>query len=123
MHWPFHLFNIFVIRFKQMLRTKAVANHITHDIWLGGNDCVKIEQIAAFQTGEKWAAVVDLTCEYSETATVETLNYLNLPTWDGNPPSPDEIEKGSVFILDRVGNGKILGESNSSLVFHRVKCY
>ena len=47
----------------------------------------------------KWAGVIDLTVEFPETTIHHTDTYLSIPTWDGIPASPEQLEIGANFAL------------------------
>ena len=54
-----------------------------------------------------WAGVIDLTVEFPETT--RTRNYLSLPTWDGVPATPEQLEKAARFAVEaKEGGGDIL---------------
>ncbi len=43
-----------------------------------------------------WGSILDVTNELPRLG--KCPNYLNLPSWDGTPPSPAEIQRGVEFI-------------------------
>ncbi|KAL7541526.1 hypothetical protein ACHAXR_011485 [Thalassiosira sp. AJA248-18] len=69
-----------------------VASEVQPGWWVGG--CY------ANQLNKQWAGVVDLTVEFPERCRSDTLRYLCLPTWDGVPCSPEQLEKAATFCID-----------------------
>ena len=65
--------------------TVPVASEVQPGWWVGG--CY------SNQLNMKWAGVIDLTVEFPERCRNDTLRYLCLPTWDGVPASPEQLEK------------------------------
>jgi len=72
--------------------TVPVASEVQPGWWVGG--CY------SNQLNMKWAGVVDLTVEFPERCRSNTLRYLCLPTWDGVPCSPDQLEKAATFCVE-----------------------
>mmetsp|Transcript_31424 Transcript_31424/g.75972 ORF Transcript_31424/g.75972 Transcript_31424/m.75972 type:complete len:305 (-) Transcript_31424:159-1073(-) len=52
------------------------------------------------QLNKQWAGIVDLTVEFPERCRPNTLRYLCLPTWDGVPCSPEQLEKAATFCIE-----------------------
>jgi protein-tyrosine phosphatase len=50
-----------------------------------------------------WDLTVDLTCEFPEPCKSTTKAYLNVPVWDGTPPSTPELEKAAAAIAKHWG--------------------
>jgi Dual specificity phosphatase, catalytic domain len=48
---------------------------------------------------KEWAGVIDLTVEFPETTIHNTKAYLSIPTWDGIPASPAQLEDGATFAV------------------------
>lgn len=69
-----------------------VASEVQPGWWVGG--CY------SHQLDIKWAGIVDLTVEFPEKCRADTLRYLCLPTWDGVPCSPEQLEKATVFCIE-----------------------
>lgn len=69
-----------------------VASEVQPGWWVGG--CY------ANQLKKRWAGVVDLTVEFPERCRSNTLRYLCLPTWDGVPCSPEQLEKAAIFCIE-----------------------
>jgi protein-tyrosine phosphatase len=72
--------------------TVPVASEVQPGWWVGG--CY------ANQLNKQWAGVVDLTVEFPERCRSNTLRYLCLPTWDGVPCSPEQLEKAANFCIE-----------------------
>lgn len=69
-----------------------VASEVQPGWWVGG--CY------SNQLNKKWAAVVDLTVEFPERCRSDTLRYLCLPTWDGVPCSPEQLDQAATFCIE-----------------------
>ena len=56
------------------------------------------------------AGVIDLTVEFPETTINRTSSYLSVPTWDGVPASPAQLDDGANFAVAAMRNhgGNIL---------------
>ena len=72
--------------------TVPVATEVQPGFWVGG--CY------SNQLNKKWAGVIDATVEFPERC--DTMNYLCLPTWDGVPCSPADLEKAANFCIDSI---------------------
>jgi len=72
--------------------TVPVASEVQPGWWVGG--CY------SNQLNKQWAGVVDLTVEFPERCRSNTLRYLCLPTWDGVPCSPEQLEKAANFCIE-----------------------
>ncbi|KAL7461619.1 hypothetical protein ACHAXS_002805 [Conticribra weissflogii] len=73
-----------------------VASQVQPGWWVGG--CYSHEIRLPMQ--QPWAGVVDLTVEFPESCRANTLNYLCIPTWDGVPCSPEQLEEAAVFCVE-----------------------
>eukprot|EP00569_Conticribra_weissflogii_P006575 CAMPEP_0171337038 /NCGR_PEP_ID=MMETSP0878-20121228/6431_1 /TAXON_ID=67004 /ORGANISM="Thalassiosira weissflogii, Strain CCMP1336" /LENGTH=364 /DNA_ID=CAMNT_0011838611 /DNA_START=74 /DNA_END=1168 /DNA_ORIENTATION=- len=73
-----------------------VASQVQPGWWVGG--CYSHEIQLPMQ--QPWAGIVDLTVEFPEKCRANTLNYLCLPTWDGVPCSPEQLEEAAVFCME-----------------------
>lgn len=102
--FPFHLPNMLYTHihtrtgtFKKKLAKGAiygkvpVASEVQPGWWVGG--CYSSE------LNRDWAAVIDLTVEFPEACFNRTKSYLLLPTWDGVPCSPDQLEEAAKFAV------------------------
>lgn len=79
----------------QQLQQKVpvpVASEVQPGWWVGG--CY------ANQLNKQWAGVIDLTVEFPERCRSNTLRYLCLPTWDGVPCSPEQLEHAANFCIE-----------------------
>ena len=84
-----------------------MASEVQPGWWVGG--CY------AYQLNKKWAGIVDLTVEFPEKCRNDTLRYLCLPTWDGVPCSPEQLEKAANFCIEAREEWERLVQSQSSL--------
>lgn len=57
---------------------------------------------------KEWSAVIDLTSEFPETCINQTRSYLNIPTWDGVPCSPTQLEEAANFAVQARRHGDVL---------------
>lgn len=79
-------------KLKQKVVPVPVASEIQPGWWVGG--CY------SHQLNKQWAGIVDLTVEFPEKCRPNTLRYLCLPTWDGVPCSPEQLEKATMFCIE-----------------------
>ena len=73
---------------------RASRNRVTGDVYVG-------DYYSSFEKGQRWAAIVDVTNELPRLGVTE--RYLNIPSWDGTPPSASEIQLAVQFIKDSRG--------------------
>jgi len=102
--FPFHLPNIMYtfMHTKVGARkgTVPVASEIIPGWWIGG--CYSNE------LGKNWGGVIDLTVEFPEKCIESTDDYLLIPSWDGVPATPVELEKAAVFAVQARKKGDVL---------------
>ena len=82
------------------LSSKPVASEVAPGWWIGGRYAARL--------GRKWAATVDLTAEFTEGCLGSTRDYLCIPTWDGQPPPPADIERAAQFAAAACGRGDVM---------------
>ncbi|EED93537.1 predicted protein [Thalassiosira pseudonana CCMP1335] len=85
---------------KQPKIPVPVASEVQPGWWVGG--CY------AYKLNKQWAAVIDLTVEFPEGCIASTKRYLCLPTWDGVPCSPVQLEQAAQFCIEARENWKQL---------------
>ena len=68
-----------------------VATEVQKGWWVGG--CY------GHKLNKDWAGVIDLTVEFPEKCRDRTLEYLSLPTWDGVPCTPEQLEYAANFAI------------------------
>ncbi|KAK1740682.1 dual specificity phosphatase [Skeletonema marinoi] len=88
-----------------------VASMVQPGLWVGG--CF------AHRLNKQWAGIIDLTVEFPERCRDSTLKYLCVPTWDGVPCSPEQLEHAANFAVEAKENwmklkeqGAVEGEPN-----------
>ena len=74
-----------------------VASEVQPGWWVGG--CY------AHQLNKDWGAVIDLTVEFPESCILRTREYLSLPTWDGVPATPAQLEQAATFAVKAMEKG------------------
>ena len=91
-----------------------VATEVQPGWWVGG--CY------GHKLNKDWAGVIDLTVEFPEKCYERSLFYLSLPTWDGVPCTPEQLEYATNFALNAKskkeeqlqqssdGNNKVVGD-------------
>jgi len=102
--WSAHAWNYCFVRvtyWKRKRRGIAAATEVLDGWYLGGCFLDEVEGVAA-----PWACVVDLTNEFDERGAVAPENYLNLPTWDGQPPDERRFDEVGAFVAARAGRGR-----------------
>lgn len=87
-HLPTRLYTY--IHTYQHIHKVPVASQVQPGWWVGGCYAnLLADQIPT------WGAIIDLTVEFPEAAA--TQNYLSLPTWDGVPATPAQLEVAATF--------------------------
>lgn len=118
--WPFHLPTmLYTYVHTRKGSTKAtpskkaekvpVASEVQPGWWVGG--CYSHE------LNKDWAAIVDLTVEFPERCISRTAAYLCLPTWDGVPCSPAQLEQAATLCAEARADADrriVAGETNVS---------
>eukprot|EP00540_Astrosyne_radiata_P005353 CAMPEP_0116830948 /NCGR_PEP_ID=MMETSP0418-20121206/5055_1 /TAXON_ID=1158023 /ORGANISM="Astrosyne radiata, Strain 13vi08-1A" /LENGTH=277 /DNA_ID=CAMNT_0004460125 /DNA_START=29 /DNA_END=862 /DNA_ORIENTATION=- len=109
-HLPTLLYTHIHTRFSSMkIRTASgetrreavpVASEVQPGWWVGG--------WYANELDKDWAGVIDLTVEFPERCINRTQTYLSLPTWDGVPASPEQLEKAANFAVEARKKGDVL---------------
>jgi len=79
-----------------------VASEVQPGLWVGG--------VFSDQLNKQWAGVIDATSEFPERCRQSTVKYMCLPTWDGVPASPDQLEVAAQFVVEARENWKSLAE-------------
>jgi hypothetical protein len=73
---------------------------VTDRLWIG-RKLTGAEATAARSAGV--AAVVDLTCEFTEPRPFRTLSYLHLPTLDLTAPTQPQLDAAVAFVAEQAG--------------------
>ncbi|EOD40683.1 hypothetical protein EMIHUDRAFT_454156 [Emiliania huxleyi CCMP1516] len=102
---PFHSFT-YLYTYFHTLHSEAhgtpVATEVAPGWWIGG-------RYAHWRMPERrWAATIDLTCEFPEGSIRNTSNYLLTPCWDGVPPTPAQIEEAARLAARACGQGDVM---------------
>jgi protein-tyrosine phosphatase len=107
--FPFHFTNTFYCGMLHLYRYARdivpPASEVAPRIWLGGKYSHLVEPLA-FKGASSWAAVVDVTVEFSETANVKPYDYMQIAAWDGQPPLAAYIEAACVHTCERLKSSK-----------------
>ena len=102
--FPFHLPNMLYTfahtKFGSRKGKVPVASEIITGWWIGG--CYSNE------LGKRWGGVIDLTVEFPEKCIDSTDEYLLIPSWDGVPSTPAELERAALFAVQARKKGDIL---------------
>jgi len=77
-----------------------VASEVQPGWWVGG--CY------ANELNRDWSGVVDLTVEFPERCIDRCKNYLLLPTWDGVPANPAQLEEAAIFAVKAREGGDVV---------------
>jgi protein-tyrosine phosphatase len=80
-----------------------VASECEQGWWVGG--CYSHE------LNKEWAVVIDLTVEFPESCINRTSSYLSIPSWDGVPATPAQLEEAAHFAISEKaahGNSDVL---------------
>jgi hypothetical protein len=82
---------------KTIVEVVPVASEVQPGWWIGGCHADRLDK--------DWAGVVDLTVEFPESTINRTQAYLSIPTWDGVPASPRQIEEAAAFAVAAASGG------------------
>ena len=82
---------------KMVSEVVPVASEVQPGWWVGG--CY------AHLLKKDWGAVIDLTVEFPESCIKRTREYLSLPTWDGVPATPAQLEEAATFAVKALEKG------------------
>jgi len=77
-----------------------VASEVQCGWWVGG--CYSHE------LNKDWGGVIDLTVEFPERCIARTKSYLLVPTWDGVPATPAQLEEAASFAVQARTKGDVL---------------
>jgi protein-tyrosine phosphatase len=77
-----------------------VASEVQPGWWVGG--CY------ANELNKEWAGIIDQTVEFPESCITQTKEYYLLPTWDGVPATPEQLEDASTFAVSARQHGDVL---------------
>jgi len=77
-----------------------VASEVQPGWWVGG--CY------ANELNKEWAGIIDQTVEFPESCIGNTKEYFLLPTWDGVPATPEQLEAASTFAVAARQHGNVL---------------
>mmetsp|Transcript_12139 Transcript_12139/g.27259 ORF Transcript_12139/g.27259 Transcript_12139/m.27259 type:complete len:290 (+) Transcript_12139:35-904(+) len=102
--FPFHIPTILYTNIHTMIGTQKVekegkivrekvpvASEVQPGWYVGG--CHSNE------LNKDWGAVIDLTVEFPEGCINNTRAYLSMPTWDGVPATPEQLEEAAAFAV------------------------
>lgn len=128
LYWPYHFCAIFYChflnRFITMIRGETDVTQVYPGWYLGGVYSKKGLK------SEKIVAVLDLTTEFNRIdLDIAEENYLNVPVWDGCPPTLEQLDKCVEFLKSKHREGPILvhcaygrGRSTCMLVAGMTAC-
>ena len=108
--FPFHLptllyTHVHIISHKDKV---PVATEVQPGWWVGS--CY------GHELNKQWAGVIDLTVEFPESTIATTKSYLSIPTWDGVPPSPEQLDEAANFAVAAVNAASVTGTTPDILV-------
>jgi protein-tyrosine phosphatase len=91
--FPFHIpTRLYTYIHTRMHQEKVPqASEVLPGWWVGG--CY------GHELDKDWVGVIDLTVEFPESTIGRTKHYLSIPTWDGVPASPEQLEEGANFAV------------------------
>jgi len=103
--WPIHIFVWIVSNYLDIyFFRKRGETHYTEvhpKCYIGG-----IHAHTHSELNRPTTVIVDMTCEFSRK--IHTEYYLMLPTWDGTPPTVQQLNEGIDFLLKHKEKGVIL---------------
>jgi hypothetical protein len=83
---------------KTKRETVPVVSEVQPGWWVGG--CY------AHEINKEWGGIIDLTVEFPERT--KTQFYLSIPTWDGVPATPVQLEEAATFAVEARKHGDVL---------------
>jgi hypothetical protein len=89
---PYYTVVLFIMIFgivNSWLRGLDSYTRLTGDVYVG-------DYFSSWSKGVSWGSIVDITNELPRLG--RSSQYLNIPSWDGTPPSPTEIQRGVEFM-------------------------
>lgn len=75
-----------------------VASEVQPGWWVGG--CY------GHELNKHWGGIIDLTVEFPER--MESESYLSIPTWDGVPATPAQLEEAATFAIEARKKGDVM---------------
>eukprot|EP00850_Spirogloea_muscicola_P011227 SM000069S20664 [mRNA] locus=s69:63553:65622:- [translate_table: standard] len=93
--WPYQIPLRLYVLLRRLATDEPVYNKVADGFYVGGWPS------AAKDVPPGDVAVIDCTCELSRTPSLMDREYLCLPVWDTRAPSPEQIQKGVQWALDR----------------------
>jgi hypothetical protein len=78
--------------------TVPVASEVQPGWWVGGWYGHELNKV--------WGGIIDLTVEFPER--MITTSYLSIPTWDGVPPTPAQLEEAAIFGAEARKKGDVM---------------
>lgn len=107
LYFPFHVptaiythVHTLAGKYKPAKKKVPVASEVQPGWWVGG--CY------AHELNKDWAGVVDLTVEFPERCFDRCENYLLVPTWDGVPADPAQLEEAATFAVKARERGDVI---------------
>uniref|UniRef100_A0A7S1ZW92 Tyrosine specific protein phosphatases domain-containing protein n=1 Tax=Trieres chinensis TaxID=1514140 RepID=A0A7S1ZW92_TRICV len=85
---------------KSVREIVPVASEVQPGWWVGG--CY------AHELDRDWGGVIDLTVEFPERLEGRTASYMLVPTWDGVPPTPEQLEEAADFAVEARKKGDVI---------------
>lgn len=99
-HFPTWLYTK-VHRLMDGVHGVNVADEVAPGWWVGGR--------YGHELGKTWSGIIDLTCEFPESArSLDADSYLLLRCWDGVPPTPEQLELAAEFAVRRRAKGHVI---------------
>ena len=107
-YYPFHLPTILYTHVHTQIglvkgdstHKVPVASEVQPGWWVGG--------WYSYQLNKEWGGVIDLTVEFPELCFSQSKAYLSLPSWDGVPAAPAQLEVAAKFAVEAKKNGPVL---------------
>ena len=107
LYFPFHVptaiythVHTLAGKYKPAKKMVPVASEVQPGWWVGG--CY------AHELNRDWAGVIDLTVEFPERCFDRCESYLLVPTWDGVPADPAQLEEAATFDVKARERGDVI---------------
>lgn len=96
------------------LHDVPVATEVIPGWWVGGRYASSLPPSSS--PPSRWTVTLDLTAEFPESCRLESDAYCLIPTWDGQPPSAEDVERGASFVAARVRDFHTSGKKGAPSV-------
>jgi rhodanese-related sulfurtransferase len=109
---PFHIPSLLYTAVHSFVSPVPYASEVLPGFWVGSKYGDRITQV------KKWDLTVDITCEFTESCLDTTTKYVNIPVWDGTPPSTAQIEEAATAVANAWKHDKKTDKFTGTVMVH-----